>query len=131
MEVPKNKILKLVFQIVGIALFVVILSRVDLKSVRDSFSGLSIMHMVGTVLILLSFTLVKAMRWRAIVRMQGGEIRPARAFAIYSSALYLGFLTPGRLGDFIKSIYLIRGECHPEKQYTAQWLTDCSILDFW
>ncbi len=109
MEFSQKKILRTAFQIAGIALFVVILSRVDLRSVRDSFSGLSFLHMSGTVLILLSFTLVKAMRWRTIVKMQGGEISLVRAFAIYSSALYLGFLTPGRLGDFIKSIYLMRG----------------------
>ncbi|MBU8921036.1 MAG: flippase-like domain-containing protein [Bacteroidales bacterium] len=100
--------MRTVFQIAGIALFIVILSKVDLRSVRDSFSDLSIIHMAGTVLILLSFTLVKAMRWRTIVKMQGGEVTPVRAFAIYSSALYMGFLTPGRLGDFIKSIYLMR-----------------------
>lgn len=108
MEFPQKKILRTVFQIAGIALFIVILSKVDLRSVRDSFSDLSIIHMAGTVLILLSFTLVKAMRWRTIVKMQGGEVTPVRAFAIYSSALYMGFLTPGRLGDFIKSIYLMR-----------------------
>ncbi|HSG29061.1 MAG TPA: lysylphosphatidylglycerol synthase transmembrane domain-containing protein, partial [Candidatus Krumholzibacterium sp.] len=29
-----------------------------------------------------------------------------RAFSVYSAALYLGFLTPGRIGDFFKSVYL-------------------------
>lgn len=107
MRIPGKKILKPAFQLAGIILFIVILSRVDLWEVGSSFSRLGPAHAAGAIAILLLFTLTKAERWRTILGMQGKKITIGRAFSVYSASLYLGFLTPGRVGDFIKSIFLM------------------------
>lgn len=99
--------IRIVFQILGVLLFVLILIRVDLSEVLAHFANLRAADGIMLAAILLSFTFVKGLRWRLIVSRQGLRMSPARAFIIYSASLYLGVVTPGRVGDFIKSLYLI------------------------
>jgi uncharacterized protein (TIRG00374 family) len=99
--------IRILFQILGVLLFVLILVRVDLSEVLAYFGNLTLADGIVLLLILICFTFVKGLRWRLLVSRQGLSMSPARAFAIYSSSLYLGVVTPGRVGDFIKSLYLI------------------------
>jgi uncharacterized protein (TIRG00374 family) len=59
------------------------------------------------ILILFLLTLIKALRWRMIVAAQGVRIPVGRSFRIYAASLYLGVVTPGHIGDFAKSLYLM------------------------
>lgn len=99
--------IRILFQILGALLFILILVRVDLSEVLAHFANLTLADGCILAAILMSFTFVKGLRWRLIVSRQGLRMSPARAFIIYSASLYLGAVTPGRVGDFIKSLYLI------------------------
>lgn len=48
----------------------------------------------------------KSTRWQSLLFMQGKTIRNGEAFLLYLSSVYLGVVTPGRLGEFAKAIYL-------------------------
>lgn len=103
----RSKKIRIAFQLLGLMLFIVILIRVDLPEVLRFFTRLDLVDGLIILAILMTFTFVKGLRWRLLVRGQGLEISPFRAFSIYSAGLYLGIVTPGRVGDFIKSLYLI------------------------
>ena len=49
---------------------------------------------------------LKAWRWWLMVRWQGMRLSYRQAFQAYFSALLVGFLTPGRLGEMVKAVTL-------------------------
>jgi len=103
----RGKKVRTAFQLLGVMLFAVILARVDLAGVLRCFGYFDLVDGLIILAVLISFTFVKSMRWRMLVGGQGLEVPRLRAFSIYSAGLYLGIVTPGRVGDFIKSLYLL------------------------
>jgi uncharacterized protein (TIRG00374 family) len=103
----RDKKVRIIFQILGVFLFIVILVRVELSEVLRYFSSFDILDGLIILAILIIFTFVKGLRWRLLVSRQGLDISRFRAFSIYSAGIYLGIVTPGRVGNFIKSLYLI------------------------
>lgn len=97
---------RLLFQTLGVALFAVILARVDLGEIGSAYRHIRPLPALAGVALLFALTLLKAQRWRAIVRAQGPAVGLGRAFRIYAASLYLGVVTPGHVGDFAKTLYL-------------------------
>ncbi len=98
----KHKLWKLI----GLVILAYILSRIDwpqfLRVVRDA----------KITLILTAFLLnipqlwLKSTRWQALLSAQGKRIKNVDAFLYYLGATYLGVITPGRVGEFVKALYL-------------------------
>jgi len=107
MKLRANRWVKLLFQAVGIALFIVILAHVDLREILRSYRRMSLVPAAIGVALLFILTLIKSRRWKTIVDAQGFQIGGGRAFRVYAASLYLGVVTPGHLGDFAKSLYLM------------------------
>jgi hypothetical protein len=53
---------------------------------------------------------IKTVRWQAILRAQGVRFAFGPAFAAYFGSLFIGYLTPGRLGEFVKAAHVSRGD---------------------
>jgi glycosyltransferase 2 family protein len=49
---------------------------------------------------------IKSARWRLILSMQGHPIKRLESFSICLSATFLSWITPGRLGDIARVIYV-------------------------
>jgi uncharacterized protein (TIRG00374 family) len=105
--------MRLLFQAAGIALFAVILSRVDVKEVAAAYRRFNLFYLGYSFVTMALFILIKSIRWKRIVALQGVDVPVSRSFRIYSAGLYLGVITPGRIGDFAKSIYLINSGMEP------------------
>lgn len=101
-----SKRVRILFQTIGVALFAVILTRVDLREIWSSYRDIKLSHALSGIVLLFALTLFKSLRWRRIVSSQGLPVPVSMAFRIYAASLYLGVVTPGRLGDFAKSLYL-------------------------
>lgn len=102
----RSRWIRILFQALGLALFAVILTRVDLKEVARAYRTMSPAPAAAGIALLFALTLLKALRWRTIVAGQGIRVGVERAFRIYAASLYLGVVTPGHVGDFAKSLYL-------------------------
>ena len=48
----------------------------------------------------------KSFRWNFLLKQQNINYYPVQSFMIYMSSLYVGFITPGRVGEFLKALYL-------------------------
>ncbi len=107
MKLLGTKWTKILFQALGIVLFVIILTRVDVGEIARSYRHISPVHAAFGVVLLFFLTLAKSYRWKKIVAAQGTVVTLGRAFRIYASSLYLGVVTPGHIGDFAKSLYLM------------------------
>jgi|WetSurMetagenome_2_1015567.scaffolds.fasta_scaffold14051_2 glycosyltransferase 2 family protein len=100
--------MRILFHAVGVALFAVILTRVDLGAIWSAYRHIELSRAVAGIALLFVLTLLKSLRWRRIVSTQGIAVPVFMSFRIYAASLYLGVVTPGHIGDFAKSLYLTR-----------------------
>ena len=49
---------------------------------------------------------VKSYRWHYLLKQQEIHYSPVQSFLVYMRGLYFGFITPSRLGEFVKTLYL-------------------------
>lgn len=91
---------------VGLLLLVWILSRVDGPKLGVLVGKVDLTQLWAVPLLGLAMTGVRAWRWNMLLRLQKLELPPWRAVLWYSSGIFLGSFTPGRLGDLAKALYL-------------------------
>lgn len=75
----------------------------------------------------LAFTLAKALRWLGLLRLARTPYPASRALAVYQASAFLGFVTPGRVGDFAKAAYLQRDLGTPWSAGVASTLADRAL----
>jgi uncharacterized protein (TIRG00374 family) len=97
---------KILVVLVGIALFIFVLSKVDVAAVwvllRQADWKLCLLSL-GTLLVMVY---LKGVRWSYLLKMQGHAYSVWNCFLIYMGTLFWGNVTPGRAGDFMKILYL-------------------------
>ena len=91
---------------VGVALFVFILSKVDMPTILSQLKKTDPLLCAGTVAAFLVMVILKGIRWSYLLKMQGYRYSIWNCFLIYMASLYWGNITPGRAGDFMKVLYL-------------------------
>ncbi len=95
-------------RLLGLALLAVLLARLDLAQIGATLRDADLL-LIGLALAgVLPLILVKTVRWRGILRAQGLEMGLWHAFLAYFGSLFIGFLTPGRLGEFVKALHVSR-----------------------
>jgi uncharacterized protein (TIRG00374 family) len=95
-------------RLAGLALLVFLIARLDLDRIREVIRtadpwliGLSMLGVVPLILI-------KTVRWQGLLRAQAIRLATWPALLAYFGSLFIGFLTPGRLGEFIKAVHVSR-----------------------
>lgn len=96
----KNWLLRLL----GLLLLVVLLARVNLAQVGNIFREANLWLILAAVLTILPLILVKTIRWQGVLRAQATQLQTWPAFITYFASLFIGFLTPGRLGEFVRAL---------------------------
>src|SRR5271170_2427057 len=92
--------------IIGLGLFALILKNIN---INDTWALLQKADWRLLVLAFLAYVLMvylKGIRWSYLLKMQGASYSIWNCFLIYMGSLYLGNVTPGRVGDFAKAFYL-------------------------
>jgi len=95
-----------VFKVLTLLLFFYILITLDLKVFIGNFEKINFFIMSVAIMLNIPLLFIKAYRWKIILELQEISIKIKQAFAYYMSALYIGILTPGRLGEFSKIFYI-------------------------
>lgn len=91
---------------IGFFLFLFVLLKVDLRTILDHFRSIDPAPFAAGILILFVFHVSKALRWKYILGRQAIGYSVKDSYLMYAAGLYAGVITPGRLGDFIKALYL-------------------------
>ena len=94
------------FTYFGVIVFIYILSTLDFTILYNQFQNIEVIYL--TIAFLLNFPMIyfKSYRWQQILKKQEVSISPKKSFEYYMSSLYLGFITPGRIGEFSRVIYI-------------------------
>jgi len=102
-----NMKLKWFFRLLGIVVFIFLLTtRVNLTTTLKILPKVALKYLFAAISLQLFLLFLKAWRWWFLLRIQGICYSLGRSVLIYMAGLFVGVMTPGRVGDFVKVIYL-------------------------
>ncbi|MEW6615743.1 MAG: lysylphosphatidylglycerol synthase transmembrane domain-containing protein [Thermodesulfobacteriota bacterium] len=97
-----------IVRLIGALIFIVILTRIDFSKIIEAFLITNLFYYLGGLALTLPVVGLSAIRWQKILSILNIKYSLKDCFAVYSIGLYIGLLTPGKLGDFIKVLYLAK-----------------------
>ena len=94
-------------KLIGIALFIYILSRINWSELIEVFREMNGIYFVFALLFIFPTIIVRTLKWRDIVQtLESREFPFWSLFSMYLKALSLGLVTPGKIGEFYRARYL-------------------------
>ena len=93
-------------RLLGLLLLAVLLGRVDLGQLQRIIRNVDLLLVIVSLAAIVPLILVKTIRWQGILRSQSVQLQTWPAFLAYFGSLFVGFLTPGRLGEFVKAMHV-------------------------
>ncbi len=101
-----KKIIKKYSFLIGLAIFGLIITRLDLSQLTDIFAEINYLYLLLAIAILPPLLAIKAYRWNYLKKKQKIYYSFKESFLIYNVGFYIGMITPARFGEIIKVIYL-------------------------
>ena len=93
-------------RIFGIVIFVFIVLNIDLAATFQILAHVNTVFLTVAVVLIFPQIIMRAWRWQLLMKMQSITYSLKDASTVYFAGLFIGTITPGRLGDFIKVQYL-------------------------
>ncbi|MCG8406835.1 MAG: flippase-like domain-containing protein [Phycisphaerales bacterium] len=121
---PAKRGWRTALRFIGPLLFIWVLWTVDLGNVFGSVRHVPLRYLVAAVLICVVLVVVKGLRWHVLLHGLGCTEPVSTSLAVYGDAVFWGTLTPGRLGEFRKVLFLHRR--HGLSWFRGTWY---SLLD--
>lgn len=94
------------YKLIGILILAVILTRLDFNNLFAVLKKVNIYKFFMINLLLAPNLFLKSLRWKYILKFQSICYSVKDAFLVYLSGIYAGMVTPGRLGEAVKALYL-------------------------
>ncbi len=92
--------------VIGLIIFVLILFKLDLLKLINILNKINYFYFGLACLMLILLIITKSYRWNYLKKKQIINYSFKDSFLMYNTGLFLGILTPGRLGDLSKILYL-------------------------
>lgn len=109
-------------QFIGLAIFLIIIINLDISKIVQIFANLNYFYFSLAIILYVPFIVIKSMRWKYLMNAVHIEYNLWDSAIIYSAATFIGSMTPGYLGDFVKIFYL-KEDGHPfGKSFTSIFL---------
>lgn len=112
-----------IVQYSGLIIFLAILTQIDISKVFHIILNLNFFDFTVSILLFFPLLLMKSLRWRSLMNSFNIKYSVKDSMIIYSAATFLGAITPGYIGDFIKVIYL-KNDGHPFSKSFSSTLLD-------
>lgn len=107
---PKDRpkrLLKLALRLVGPALLVVVLFRLRKeRAALDALLSADVWPLLVALGLNVANNWLKVLRWDVLLSARGHRYGRMRAWTSFLSSVYVGMLTPGRVGDVLRAQYL-------------------------
>ncbi len=114
----------------GIILFLVILSKTDIKSIAENITHTNPLYLILALLLAFPMFTIKALCWNYIKRKQGIKYSLKDSLIMYWGSMSAGFITPGRIGELTKALYLKKDGYSFGKSFVSIFLDRISDLFF-
>ena len=94
------------WQLLGLLILPLIFVHMDWSSVKEALVRANLVLIAMAFLLNVPLLFLTAMRWRYLLTLQGYQLSKRATWIYYLGGLYLGFVTPGRIGDLGKGFFL-------------------------
>jgi uncharacterized protein (TIRG00374 family) len=91
---------------IGIVIFIYILVNLDFIKLKEHINNINYFYLVFAFILNIPMVFFKSLRWKKILETSNINISYEKSFEYYMSSLYLGFISPGRIGEFSRLIYI-------------------------
>jgi uncharacterized protein (TIRG00374 family) len=91
---------------IGLIILIIILINLDINNIIKLFSRINPWYLLIALLLNFPLLIIKSYRWNRLLHIQNIQYSISQSCLTYISSLYIGFITPGRLGEIVKAIYL-------------------------
>ena len=95
----------------GIIILLITLLKIDFDKLLRILYQANILYLLIAIIMNIPHVFLKSYRWNCLLKQQTVYYSPIQSFIVYLSSLYIGFVTPGRLGEFVKALYLKSDKC--------------------
>ena len=103
MHYLKNKWLLRLF---GLFIFFIILLNIDVSKILQILIDTDLLYLSMALALITPQIVMKAWRWQLLMKMQNINYSLKDTSLAYFAGLFMGTITPGRLGDIIKVFYI-------------------------
>ena len=100
-----------ILSLIGIALFLIILSRINLGALFDIFTHTNVMFLFLALFANCIAIVLKSLKWKIIVNSVKPHFSLKDSIKVFFIGFSLSTITPAKLGDFIKVLYLNDENC--------------------
>ena len=101
-----TRIVRKYIRYLGILFLILILIKIDVKLLLKYLSNINPFLCLLVLVLNVPQFFIKSLRWNQLLKQQKIIYPAFDTFQIYISSIFIGFITPGRLGEFIKAVYL-------------------------
>jgi uncharacterized protein (TIRG00374 family) len=95
-------------RLLGLLILGIILWRTDIGALGESLAGCRFLPLAAASGVCVLAVVAKGLRWKLLLNAQGYSYPVHRAVMLYFSGLYIGLVTPGKLGELARSLYVKR-----------------------
>ena len=107
------------FSLIGILLFIFILTRIDLPSLFEIFLGINLFFLCCALLVNGIAIVMKSFKWKLIVSTLKKEISLSLSIRAFLIGFSFSVLTPAKLGDFVRAFYIRDEQCNLGKALSS------------
>ena len=104
-----GRLKKRCFGLIGFFVFAIILYKANVFEIFNIISGIQLSFLLVAVFFSVPILFVKSWRWSLLLKLQNINCGLIDAFWPYLASTFVGIITPGRAGDFLKVFYLTNG----------------------
>ena len=125
-----KKILKKSYLLIGLIVFILIIKDVNFEHLKNRVSEINFFWFGLAALVLIFDHIIRAIRWKIIVASQTIYHSLKDSLFMYGASSLLGAITPGKLGDFSRIVYLKKEGHSLGKSFTGNFLEKIFDLFF-
>lgn len=102
----RNKKLKIFLQILGILIFIYILSQINYPVLLKELKMLKWQFLILAFFIMIAEIIFRSLRWRVILSSLNINISLLESLSLFWLGAFFSIITPGRIGELIKVYFL-------------------------
>jgi uncharacterized protein (TIRG00374 family) len=100
--------IKTLIKLIGLLILGFILWRIDFGELSRTLAQCRLSLVAASLLLMFVTTFIKAVRWQQMLLEQGLHYSVGKAFKRYLAGIFIGAVTPGRLGELSRALYVKR-----------------------
>lgn len=92
--------------LIGVVLFIYIIWSVGPFKILENFETANPVYFLLAIILIIPVVLVKAFKWKLLVWSYRIDYALKDCISAWLIGFFIGLITPGRIGDFAKALYL-------------------------